>query len=74
MPYNKERIEELLVRVLSTLAEATFDVNAEDTNFGTIYSPVLKYTPNFEFTKDDIRLIKELGEDNMEDFSTLTEC
>ena len=73
MSYNKERVKKLLVSILGTLADATVDLDVEDTDFGTMYYPVLRFIPTFEFTEDDIKLIRELGEEEMDDFSTLTE-
>ena len=70
---REERIKALLVSILETIAEATDIMESESTDCGIIHFPVLKYAPIFEFTDEDIQLIKSLGEEAMEDFSTLTE-
>lgn len=71
---KEERIRRLLVSILETLANATVDIETENTDCGTLHFPVLRYTPIFEFSNDDIQLIKTLGEEELEDFSTLTEA
>jgi len=68
-----ERIRRLLVSMLETLADATIDMETEDMDCGTLHFPVLKYIPTFEFSDEDIRLIKTLGKEELEDFSVLTE-
>lgn len=67
-----EEIKALLVSLLETLANATVDMEVEETDCGTLYYPVLKYIPTFEFSKNDIRLIKAIAKEELEDFSTLT--
>lgn len=69
---KEERIKKLLVSLLETLANATVGMETEDMDCGTLHFPVLRYTPTFEFSNDDIRLIEALGEEELEDFSTLT--
>ncbi|WP_373123758.1 hypothetical protein [Bacteroides caccae] len=70
---NKEdRLKTLLVSMLKTVAEATIDMEADETDCGVLHYPVLKYTPTFEFDDNDIQLIKALEKDELEDFSTLT--
>lgn len=59
--------------MLETLEDATIDMETEDMDCGTLHFPVLKYIPTFEFSDEDIRLIKTLGEEELEDFSVLTE-
>lgn len=71
---KEERIRRLLVSILETLANATVDIETENTDCGTLHFPVLRYTPIFEFSNDDIQLIKTLGEEELEDFSALTEA
>lgn len=71
---KEERIKKLLVSLLETLANATVGMETEDMDCGTLHFPVLRYTPTFEFSNDDIQLIKALGEEELEDFSTLTEA
>lgn len=70
---QKERIKTLLVSMLGTIVEATDIMESESTDCGIIHFPILRYAPTFEFTDEDIHLIKSLGEEAMEDFSTLTE-
>ena len=68
-----EEIKALLVSLLGTLANATVYMEVEETDWGTLYCPILKYIPTFEFNKQDIRLIKSIAKEELEDFSTLTE-
>lgn len=70
---KEERIRRLLVSMLETLANATVGMETEDMDCGKLHFPVLKYEPTFEFSDEDIQLIKTLGEEELEDFSTLTE-
>lgn len=71
---KEEKIKALLVSMLKTLSDATTDVEIDnDTDCGTLHYPILRYMPSFEFTDDDIKLIKTLGEEMMEDFSMLTD-
>lgn len=70
---KKEKAKRLLVSMLSTVADATTDMDTNDTDCGTLHYPELRYMPTFEFEDDDILLIKELGEEANEDFSVLTE-
>lgn len=70
---REERIKTLLVSILGAIAEATESVEIESADCGILYFPILRYCPVFEFTDEDIQLIKSLGEEAMEDFSTLTE-
>lgn len=68
---KEDKIEKLLVSILETIADATESVEVESADCGVLHFPMLKYAPVFEFTYEDIQLIKELGEDNLEDFSIL---
>ena len=70
---REERIKTLLVSILGTIAEATDIMESESTDCGIIHFPVWKYAPMFEFTDEDLHLIKSLGKEMMEDLSTLTE-
>lgn len=71
---KEEKIKALLISMLRTLSDATTDVETDnDTDCGTLYYPILRYIPSFEFTEDDINLIKALEEEELEDFSILTE-
>lgn len=70
---REERIKALLVSMLGTIAEAADMMESESTDCGIIHCPVWRYAPMFEFTDEDIQLIKSFGEDMGEDFSMLTE-
>lgn len=70
---REENIKALLVSILGTIAEATESVEIESADCGILHFPILRYSPVFEFTDEDIHLIKSLGEEMMEDLSTLTE-
>ena len=70
---KEDKIKALLVSMLDTLANASVGMETENMDCGTLHCPVLKYTPTFEFTDNDIQLIKTLGEEELEDFSTLTD-
>lgn len=70
---KEDRIHALLVSMLRTVADATVGMETENMDCGTLHFPVLKYIPTFEFADEDIQLIKTLGEEEQEDFSTLTE-
>ena len=70
---NKDKIERLLVSILEAIADATESVEVENTDCGVLHLPILKYAPVFEFTNEDIKLIRKLGDNNMEDFSMLTD-
>lgn len=70
---REENIKSLLVSILRAIAEATESVEIESANCGILHFPILRYFPVFEFTYEDIQLIKSLGEEMMEDLSTLTE-
>ena len=71
---KEEKIKSLLISILRTLSDATNDMEIDKgTDCGTLYYPVLRYMPTFEFDDDDIQLIKTLERDELEDFSTLTE-
>lgn len=58
---------------METIAESTESVETENTDCEILHFPILRYFPTFEFTNEDISLIKSLGEEAMEDFSILTE-
>ena len=70
---KEDKIKKLLVSILETIADATESVEIENADCDILYFPILKYAPMFEFTDEDIQLIKELGKDSMEDFSILTD-
>lgn len=58
--------------MLETISNATTMMENENTDCGTMHFPVLRYVPTFEFTDEDIHLIKSLGKEEMQDFSMLT--
>lgn len=70
---REERIKTLFVSMLRTIAEATDIMEIEDTDCGRLHLPIFGWGPSFEFTDEDIQLIKSLGEEMGEDFSMLTE-
>lgn len=70
---REERIKTLLVSMLRTIAESTDIMEIEDTDCGILHLPIFGWCPSFEFTDEDIQLIKSLEEEMMEDFSMLTE-
>ena len=73
MKSEEEKIKALLTYTLWAIADATESMETESSDCGTLHSPVLRYFPVFSFSDEDIQLIKSLGEEMMEDFSTLTE-
>lgn len=70
---REERIKALLVSMLGTIAEATDIMEIKDTDCGRLHLPIFGWCPSFEFTDEDIQIIKSLEEEMMEDFSILTE-
>ena len=70
---REERIKNLLASVLETIADATESVELESADCGVLHFPILKHNPTFEYTDEDIMLIQSLGEEEMMDFSMLTE-
>lgn len=70
---REEKIKTLLVSMLKALADATYRMEIADTDYGIVHIPILRWCPSFEFTVEDIQLIKSLAEETMKDFSTLTE-
>lgn len=63
----------LLLNVLRTIAESTTEVETDpDAETGTITIPVFRWQPQFEFDEEDIQTIKELSNEEGEDFSILT--
>lgn len=45
----------------------------DDTEYGTLHYPIFRYTPTFDFTDEDIELIKWLAEEEGEAFDMLTQ-
>ena len=69
---EKDEAISLLKTILNSICEATSYVEEEDTDFGLCIIPNFKYEPVFEFTEDDIKIIKSLQEiDDIYDFSQL---
>ena len=63
----------LLLNVLRTIADATTEVETDpDNEAGIITMPVFRWQPQFEFDEEDIQTIKELSNEEGEDFSILT--
>lgn len=63
----------LLVDIIRTMADATTEMDIDtETEAGTIASPVFRYMPQFEFDEEDMQTIRELAEEEGEDFTTLT--
>lgn len=70
---NNESITRLLCDILREIAEAVSAMEVYESDAGTLHLPEFRYIPSFEFTDEDIQLIKEIAESEGEDFSTLTE-
>lgn len=69
-----ERIRSLLVRILTDLSQASTNlVTDEETCCETYYTPEFRWTPIVSLTDDDRELIRQLAEEEGEDFSTLTD-
>ena len=69
-----ERIRSLLVRILTDLSSAATNlVIDEDTCCETYYTPEFRWIPTVSLTDDDRELIRQLAEEEDEDFTTLTE-
>lgn len=62
----------LLLSLLRTINEATSEMDSEETDAGLITIPSFRYEPTFEFDEEDIQTIKELSNEEGEDFSILT--
>lgn len=54
----------LLGNILSRICEATSDIEEEDTDLGLCVMPNFRYEPVFEFTEDDLKIIKSLQDSN----------
>ena len=71
MDYN-DRKHILLVSLLETISEATTEMDIEEnTDCGTISTPVFRYEPQFDFTEEDIQTIREIANEEGMDFSQL---
>jgi hypothetical protein len=68
------KYRDLLVSILSTIAESADMTEAQDgLDYGTGYFPHFRFEPSFEFTDEDMTLIKQLEDDEGEDWSTITD-
>lgn len=71
---KNKAIRNLFCRVLSEIDAATTEmVVDDDTDFGTLHIPNMRYVPTIEFTDEDIELIRWLEEEEGESFGILTE-
>ena len=65
--------ERILCDILREIADATANVDIEETDCGKLYCIDFRYIPTFSFTKEDIEIIKKIADKNGEDFSSITE-
>ena len=71
---RNDKIENLLLRILEEISNAASGSCIEDTDCGKLYIPEFsRYCPTFEFTKEDIALIRKLAKENCEDLSGILE-
>lgn len=69
---QKDNAISLLGKILSSICEATDDIEEVDTDLGLCVIPNFRYEPVFEFTEDDLKLIKSLQDsEGIYDFSQL---
>lgn len=66
---KQQRIYNLCINLLETIADATIGMEVGDYDCGKLYSPILRYQPSFEFTKEEVETIKQIAKDD-----TLAEC
>ena len=62
----------LLLSLLRTINEATLEIDSEETEEGLVTIPSFRYEPTFEFNEEDIQTIREISDEEGEDFSMLT--
>ena len=62
----------LLLSLLRTINGATSEIDSEETDEGLITIPSFRYEPTFEFNEEDIQTIRQLSDEDGEDFSMLT--
>lgn len=67
IPEQYKRVKNLLLNLLETIADATNGMNVGDYDCGELHTPQFRYTPEFEFTEDDVKTIRELAENERED-------
>lgn len=71
---RNDKIENLLLRILEEISNAASGSCIEDTDCGKLYIPEFRrYCPTFEFTKEDIAIIRELENDSCVDLSGILE-
>lgn len=71
---NENKHKDLLVRILRDLSSAATGLELDDdTCCETWYAPEFRWMPTVSLTEDDRKLIRELAEEEGDDFSTLTE-
>lgn len=70
---KEDAIRNLFCRVLQEIDAATTEMETDETDSGIIHYPNFRYTPTFEFTDEDIELIKWLAEEEGEAFDMLTQ-
>ena len=61
----------LLISLLRTINEATSEIDSEETDAGLVTIPSFRYEPTFEFDEEDIQTIREISDEEGEDFSLL---
>ena len=71
---EKDETKRLLESILTSICDATINVEKFDTDAGLCVTPNFRYEPTFEFYEDDIETIKRLQVENDDfDFTCLTE-
>jgi hypothetical protein len=69
---QKDNAISLLRNILTSICEATSDIEEVETDLGLCVIPNFRYEPVFEFTEDDLKLIKSLQDsEGIYDFSQL---
>jgi hypothetical protein len=69
---KQEEVISLLRNILTSICEATSDIEEVETDLGLCVIPNFRYEPVFEFTEDDLKLIKSLQDsEGIYDFSQL---
>lgn len=68
---EKDKAIILLRNILNSICEATENIEEVDTDFGLCVIPNFRYEPIFEFTEDDLKIIKSLQDSDVYDFSQL---
>ena len=68
---QQEKEHNLLVRILSEICNAGVEFNYDDLDDCWVLDTV-RYSPPIMLNEDDIELIRQLGEQECEDFSPIT--